>query len=165
MRQRRHQDAAPVPALLPRAADGLAVDRDHAAARKAVQTWPSGSEQPGTTEGGCRGRATHSRADERANARRKRGLLREPGRVAAGPAWASTSGPGIGGPCPIAAKIIDRDHRRDPDGQQPQLSACQQPRLSAGPVTWVKQIEQVLAAGSRDRRRCSSAGGDPAAGD
>jgi hypothetical protein len=62
---------------------------------------------------------------------------------------------GIGGPlADRGERLRARDHRRDPDGGQPgQCVPATEPLPRAGNLG--KEIEQVLTAGSRDRRRCS----------
>ena len=86
----------------------------------------------------------------RANARRKVDSSAGPRRAQHGQGLR----PGIGGPLPDRGeRPRPRDHRRDPDGQQPR-----QRMPAPAPLPRVrdlgKEIEQVLAAGSRDRRRC-----------
>jgi hypothetical protein len=60
----------------------------------------------------------------------------------------------IGGPlADRGERLRARDHRRDPDGEQPgQRVPAPAPIPRIGDLG--KEIEQVLAAGSRDRRRC-----------
>ena len=68
---------------------------------------------------------------------------------------------GIGGPLPDRGeRPRPRGHRRDPDGQQPGQrvpAAALLPRVR----DLGKQIEQVLAAGSRNRRRWHRRAGVP----
>ena len=94
----------------------------------------------------------------RANARRNVDSSAGP---RAAPSPASDLRPGVGGPLPDRGeRPRPRDHRRDPDGQQPG-----QRMPAAAPLPRVrdlgKEIEQVLAAGSRDRRRCHRRAGVP----
>ena len=79
----------------------------------------------------------------------------------AAPSPASTSGPASAAHCPIAANDLDPgDHRRDPDGEQPGQRVP-----AAAPLARVrdlgKEIEKVLAAGSRHGRRCHRRAGVP----
>ena len=119
----------------------FAVDRDHQP--------PAGPHGPGP-QPGAEGPVEHIPADQGERAP-ERGLLRRAaGRAQPGQHLRA----GVGGPLPDRGeRPRPRDHRRDPDGQQPG-----QRMPAPAPLPRVrdlgKQIEQVLAAGSRDRRRC-----------
>src|SRR5206468_7859092 len=70
-------------------------------------------------------------------------------------------GAGIGGPLPDRGeRPRPCDHGRDPGGQQPgqrMSAAASLPRVR----DLGEEMEQVLAAGSRDRRRCHRRAGVP----
>ena len=137
-----------LPVLVLRAADGLAVDaitsRPPACAALVCSQAPrTRSSTSGLT---------------RANARRNVDSSAGP---RAAPSPASTSGAGVGGPLPDRGeRPRPRDHRRDPDGEQPG-----QRMPAAAPLARVRdlgeEIEQVLAAGSAAWAKMSSAGGCP----
>jgi hypothetical protein len=137
-----------LPVLVLRAADGLAVDGDHEPA--------SGLHGPGV-QPAAENPVEHIGADQGEGTPEGGLLRRAAGRAQRG----QRLRPGIGGPLPDRGERPRiRDHRRDPDGQQPGQ------RVSApAPLPRVrdlgKQIKQVLAAGSRDRRRCHRRAGVP----
>jgi hypothetical protein len=126
--------------LVPRAADGLAVDRDDQPAAGLHGPGPEpGTEDPVENVGADQG----ERAAEC-------GLLR---RSAHRAQHRQGLRAGIGGPLPDRGeRPRPRDHRRDPHGQQPG-----QRMPAPAPLTRVrdlgKEIKKVVAAGSRDRRR------------
>ena len=141
-----------LPRLVLRAADGLAVDRDHQPA--------AGLHRPGV-QPGTENPVEHIGADQ-CEGTSEGGLLR---RAAGRAQYGQHLRAGIGGPLPDRGeRPRSRDHRRDPHGQQPGQ------RVPApAPLPRVrdlgKEIEQVLAAGSRDRRRCHRRAGSLAADD
>ena len=137
-----------LPGLALRAADGLAVDGDDqpAPARTALVH----SQAPRTrsrTSGLTRAKARRN-VDSSAGAA-DRAQHREHLRA------------GIGGPLPDRGERLRAgDDRRDPDGEQPGQrvpAAALLPRVR----DLGKEIEQVLAAGSRDRRRWHRRAGVP----
>jgi hypothetical protein len=137
-----------LPACALRAADGLAVDRDHQP--------PAGPHRPGV-QPRTENPVEHVGADQRERAP-EGGLLRRAARRAQHRQHLRA---GIGGPLPDRGeRPRPRDHRRDPDGQQPP-----QRMPAAAPLPRVrdlgKEIEQVLAASSRNRRRCHRRAGVP----
>ena len=137
-----------LPGLALRAADGLAVDGDHQPA--------AGLHGPGV-QPGAENPVQHVGADQGERAP-ERGLLRRPARRAQ---RGQDLRAGLGGPLPDRGeRPRPRDHRRDPDGQQPG-----QRMPAAAPLPRVrdlgKEIEQVLAAGSRNRGRCHRRAGVP----
>ena len=127
-----------LPFLVPRAADGLAVDGDHEPA--------AGLHRPGV-QPGTENPVEHIGADQ-CEGTPEGGLLRRAARRAQ---YGQHLRSRIGGPLPDRGeRPRSRDHRRDPHGQQPGQ------RVPApAPLPRVrdlgKEIEQVLAAGSRDR--------------
>ena len=137
-----------LPALALRAADGLAVDRDHQP--------PAGLHRPGV-QPGTDDPVERIGADQREGPP-ERGLLR---RAAGRAQHGQDLRAGIGGPLPDRGeRPRPRDHRRDPDGQQPGQ------RVPApAPLPRVrdlgKEIKQVLAAGSRNGQRCHQRAGVP----
>ena len=130
-----------LPVLVLRAADGLAVDRDDQP--------PAGPHGPGP-EPGTQDPVEHVGADQGERAP-ERGLLR---RAAFRAQHGQHIRPGIGGPLPDRSeRPRPRDHRRDPHGQQPRQrmpAASLLPRVR----DLGKEIEKMLAAGSRHGRRC-----------
>ena len=137
-----------LPALALGAADGLAVDRDHQP--------PAGPHRP-RPQPGAENPVQHIGADQRERPP-EGGLL---GCAADRAQRGQGLRAGIGGPLPDRGeRPRPRDHRRDPDGQQ-----RGQRMPAAAPLPRVrdlgKKIEQVLAAGSRDRRRCHRRAGIP----
>ena len=128
------------PVLFLRAADGLAVDSDDQPA--------AGLHGPGP-EPGTEDPVEHVGADQGERAA-EGGLLR---RSAHRAQHRQRLRAGIGGPLPDRGeRPRPRDHRRDPHGQQPG-----QRMPAPAPLPRVrdlgKEIEKVVAAGSRDRRR------------
>ena len=122
-------------------ADGLAVDRDHQPAGDLGGSGP----QPRTQN-----RAQPVSID-RGERPAERGLLRRPTPRAQ---RQQCLGTGIG--CPLtdrSERTRPSDHRRDPDRQQPS-HAVSPSTLLAGIRDLAQQINQVLAPGSRHRRRC-----------
>jgi hypothetical protein len=137
-----------LPCLVLRAADGLAVDGDHEPA--------AGLHRPGV-QPGTEDPVEHVRADQGEGAP-EGGLLR---RAAGRAQHRQRLRPGISGPLPDRGeRPRPCDHRRDPDGQQPGQRVP-----AAAPLPRVRdlgqEIEQVLAAGSRNRRRCHRRAGVP----
>jgi len=147
VRQRRHQVRG-LPVLVLRAADGLAVDGDHQTAADLYGPGP----QPGAED-----LVEHVRADQGERAP-ERGLLRR----AAGCAQPGQHvRPGIGGPLPDRGeRPRPRDYRRDPDGEQPG-QRMPPPALLPRVRDLAEEIEKVLAAGSRNGRRCHRRAGVP----
>ena len=140
VRQRRDQVRG-LPGLVLRAADRLAVDCDHQPA--------AGLHGPGV-QPGTENPVEHIGADQGEGTPEGGLLRRAAGRAQHGQHLRA----GVGGPLPDRGeRPRPRDHRRDPHGQQPG-----QRMTAAAPFPRVrdlgKEIEQVLAAGSRDRRRC-----------
>jgi hypothetical protein len=147
VRQRRDQVRG-LAVLVPGAADGLAVDGDHQAA--------AGPHRPGV-QPDAQDLVERIGADQGERAP-ERGLLR---RAAHRAQHGKDLRAGIGGPLPDRGeRPRSRDHRRDPGGQQPG-----QRMTAATPLARVrdlgKEIEKVLAARSRDRRRCHRRAGVP----
>jgi len=137
-----------LPVLVLRAADGLPVDGDHQPAAGPHRPRP----QPGTESP-----IEHIRADQGERPPERRFFRRAAGQAQHGEHLRA----GIGGPLPDRGERPGpRDHGRDPDGQQ-----SRQRMTAAASLARVrdlgKQIEQVLAAGSRDRRRCHRRAGVP----
>ena len=147
VRQRRDQVRG-LPVLVLRAADGLAVDRDHQ---------PAADLRGPGVQPGAEDLVEHVRADQGERAP-ERGLLRRAaGRAQPGQHLRA----GVGGPLPDRGeRPRPRDHRRDPDGEQPGQRVP-----AAAPLPRVrdlgKEIEKVLAAGSRHGRRCHRRAGVP----
>ena len=147
VRQRRDQVRG-LPGLALRAADGLAVDGDHQP--------PAGLHRPGV-QPGAENPVEHIGADQ-GEGTPERGLLRRAaGRAQPGQHLLA----GIGGPLPDRGeRPRPRDHRRDPDGEQPRQRVP-----ATAPLPRVRDLgeetEQVLAAGSRNRRRCHRRAGVP----
>jgi hypothetical protein len=147
VRQRRDQVRG-LPFLVLRAADGLAVDRDHQPA--------AGLCGPGV-QPGAENPVEHVRADQ-GEGTPERGLLRRAaGRAQPGQHLLA----GIGGPLPDRGeRPRPRDHRRDPGGEQPRQRVP-----ATAPLPRIRDLgeetEQVLAAGSRNRRRCHRRAGVP----
>ena len=145
--QRRDQVRG-LPCLVLGAADGLAVDGDHQPA--------AGPRGPGV-QPGAEHPVEHVGADQGERAPERR-LLRRPARRAQ---RGQDLRAGVGGPLTDRGKRPrPRDHRRDPDGQQPGQ------RVPApAPLPRVrdlgKEIQKVLAAGSRNRGRCHRRAGVP----
>jgi len=140
VRQRRDQVRG-LPGRILRAADGLAVDRDYQAAADLRRPRP----QPGTENLVELVRADHGERPPERRLLRRAARRAQPGQHVR---------PGIGGPLPDRGeRPRPRDHRRDPDGQQPGQRVP-----PPAPLPRVrdlgKEIEKVLAAGSRNRRRC-----------
>ena len=140
----------PVPAL--RAADGLAVDRDHQPAACPPRPRP----QPRAEDP-----VEHVRADQGERAPERRLLRRPACRAEPGQHLLA----GVGGPLPDRGeRPRPRDHRRHPDGQQPgegMPPPAPLPRVR----DLGKEVKQVPAAGSSHRggrwhRRASLVGGD-----
>ena len=150
VRQRRDQVRS-LSFLVLRAADGLAVDRDHQPAAD-----PHGpSVQPGTENP-----VEHVGTDQGERAP-ERGLLRRaPGRAQHGQHLRA----GISGPlADRGERPRPRDHRRDPGGEQPRqrvTAAALLPRVR----DLAKEIEEMLAAGSGNGRRCHRRAGVPRGG-
>jgi len=147
MRQRRDQvRGLPVPVF--GAADGLAVDRDH---QPAADLHGPGM-QPGAED-----LVQHVRADQGERAP-ERGLLR---RAASRAQAGQHVRPGVGGPLPDRGeRPRPGDHRRDPDGKQPG-QRMPPPALLPRVRDLGQEIEQVLAARSRNGRRCHRRAGVP----
>ena len=145
--QRRDQVRG-LPGLVLGAADGLAVDGDHQPAAGPYRPGP----QPGAED-----LVQPVRADQGERAP-ERGLLRR----AAGRAQPGQHvRPGVGGPLPDRGeRPRPRDHRRDPHGQQPR-QRMPPSALLARVRDLGQEIEQVLAARSRDGRRCHRRAGVP----
>jgi len=147
VRQRRYQ-VRRLPVLVLRAADGLAVDGDHQPA--------AGPNGPGM-QPGAEDPVEHIRADQGERAP-EGGLLRRPARRAE---CGQRLRPGVGGPLPDRGeRLRARDDCRDPDGEQARQrmpAAALLPRVR----DLGQEIEQVLAAGSRNRRRCHRRAGVP----
>ena len=130
-----------LPVLVLRAADGLAVDRDHQP--------PAGPHGPGV-QPGSEDPVEHVGADQGERAP-VGGLLRRA-------AFRSECGQhvraGVGRPLPDRReRPRPRDDRRDPHGEQPRQrmpAASLLPRVR----DLGKEIEKMLAAGSRHGRRC-----------
>jgi hypothetical protein len=147
VRQRRDQVRG-LPCLVPRAADGLAVDGDHQPA--------PGLHRPGV-QPGTEDAVEHIGADQ-GEGTPERGLLRRAaGRAQHGQHLRAR----IGGPLPDRGeRPRPRDHRRDPDGEQPRQRVP-----ATAPLPRVRDLgeetEQVLAAGSPNRRRCHRRAGVP----
>ena len=136
------------PVLVLRAADRLAVDRDHQPA--------AGLHGPGV-QPGTEDPVEHIGADQGEGTPEGGLLRRAAGRAQPGQHLRAR----VGGPLPDRGeRPRPRDHRRDPHGQQPR-----QRMPAPAPLPRVrdlgKEIEQVLAAGSRDRRRCHRRAGVP----
>ena len=147
VRHRRDQVRG-LPFLVLRAADGLAVDGDHQPA--------AGLHRPGV-QPGAGNPVEHIRADQ-GKPTPERGLLR---RAADRAQPGQHLRAGIGGPLPDRGeRPRPRDHRRDPDDEQPRQRVP-----ATAPLPQVRdlgeEIEQVLAAGSRHRRRCHRRAGIP----
>jgi len=145
--QRRDQVRG-LPCLVLGAADGLAVDGDHQPA--------AGPRGPGV-QPGAEHPVEHVGADQGERAPERR-LLRRPARRAQ---RGQDLRAGVGGPLTDRGKRPrPRDHRRDPDGQQPR-----QRMPAPAPLPRVrdlgKEIQKVLAAGSRNRGRCHRRAGVP----
>jgi len=128
-------------ALALRAADGLAVDRDHQP--------PAGPHGPGV-QPGPEDTVEHIGAEQSKRAP-VGGLLR---RAALRSQRREGLRPGIGGPLPDRGeRPRARDDRRDPGGKQPgQRVPPAAPFSRVGDLG--KEMEKVLAAGSRHGRRC-----------
>ena len=130
-----------LPAFPLRAADGLAVDRDDEPA--------AGPHGPGP-QPGAEDPVEHIGADqgERATVG---GLLR---RAAFRAEYGQRFRPGVGGPLPDRGERPRAgDDRRDPGGEQPgQRVPAAAPFPRIGDLG--KEMEKVLAAGSRHGRRC-----------
>jgi hypothetical protein len=140
VRQRRDQMRG-LPVLVLGAADCLAADRDHQPAADphgpGVQPGTEGLAEPGGAEQG-EGPA-------------ERGLLR---RAAGRPEPGQHAGPGVSGPLPdCGERPRPGDHRRYPGGEQ---AGQRMPASASLPRVrdLGREIEQVLAPGSRNRRRC-----------
>jgi len=147
VRQRRDQVRG-LPVLVLRAADGLAVDGDHQPAAGLHCPRP----QPGTENP-----VEHIRADQGEGTPERRLFRRAAGRAQ----HSQHLRAGVGSPLPDRGeRPRSRDHRRDPDGEQPG-----QRMTAAAPLPRIrdlgKEIKQVLAAGSRNRRRCHRRAGVP----
>ena len=129
-----------LPVLVLRAADGLAVDGDYQTAPDLHGPGP----EPGTED------LIEPAWVKQGEGPPERGLLR---RAAAGAQDGQHVLAGIGGPLPDRGERPGPgDHRRDPDGQQPgQRMPASAPLPRVGYLG--KEIEKVVAAGSRDRRR------------
>ena len=117
--------------------------------RPPARAAPVCSQAPGPVE--------HVGADQVERAAEGGLLRRAPGRAQHGQRLRA----GIGGALPDRGeRPRPRDHRRDPHGQQPR-----QRMTAAAPLPRVRdlgqEIEQVLAAGSRHRRRCHRRAGVP----
>jgi hypothetical protein len=147
VRQRRDQVRG-LPVLISCAADGLAVDGDHQPA--------AGPHRPGV-QPRAEYPVQHIGADQGERATEGGLLCRAAGRAQHGQHLRA----GVSGPlADRGERPRPRDHRRDPHGQQPGQ------RVPApAPLARVRdlgqEIEQVLAAGSRDRRRCHRRAGVP----
>jgi hypothetical protein len=147
VRQRRDQVRG-LPVFVLRPADGLAVDRDYQPPADLHRSGP----QPGAEDliqpvladqGEC--------APERGLLRRAAGRF-EPGQHV---------GPGIGGPLPDRGeRPRSRDHRRDPGGEQ-RGQRVPPPSLLPRVRDLGKGLEEMLAAGSRNERRCHRRAGVP----
>ena len=70
------------------------------------------------------------------------------------PSTASTSRPASAAHCPIAANDLEPAMTAAIPAASSPASGCRRPRFLARVRDLCKEIEQVLAAGSRDRRRC-----------
>ena len=136
--QRRDQVRG-LPCLVLGAADGLAVDGDHQPA--------AGPRGPGV-QPGAEHPVEHVGADQGERSP-EGGLLRRSARRAQ---HGQGLWPGVGGLLPDRGKRPrPRDHRRDPDGQQPgQRVPAPAPLPRVGDLG--KEIKKIVAAGSRDRR-------------
>jgi len=147
VRQRRDQVRG-LPVLVLRAPDGLAVDGDHQPA--------AGLHRPGV-QPGTEDPVEHISADQ-GECAPERGLLR---RAAGRSERGQDLRPGIGGPLPDRGeRPRPRDHRRDPGGEQPgqrMAAPASLPRVR----DLGEEVEQVLAPGSRNRRRCHRRAGVP----
>jgi hypothetical protein len=137
-----------LPGLVLRAADGLAVDGDDQPAADPYGPRPQpGAENP----------VQHVHADQGERAP-ERGLLR---RAADRAQPGQHVRPGVGSPLPDSGeRPRPRDHRRDTDGEQPG-QRVPPPAPLARVRDLGKEIEKVLAAGSRNGRRCHRRAGVP----
>jgi hypothetical protein len=137
-----------LPCLVLRAADGLPVDGDHQPAAGLHRSRP----QPRAGDP-----VEHIRADQGEGPPERRFFRRAADRAQHGEHLRA----GVGRPLPDRGeRFRARDHCRDPDGEQP----CQRvpaPASLARVRDLGKEIKQVLAAGSRDRRRCHRRAGVP----
>ena len=125
-----------LPVLVLRAADGLAVDRDHQPA-----AGPHGPGlQPGTED------PVEPSALTRANARRNVDSSAGP---RAAPSTASTSGPASAAHCPIAANDLDPAITAAIPTASSPASGCRRPRLFRGSGTWARRSRRywLRAAG------------------
>jgi hypothetical protein len=147
MRQGRDQVGG-LPFLAFRAADGLAVDGDDQPALGLHDPRP----EPGAND------PVEDVGADQCERAPEGGLLRRAARRAQ---HGQHLRAGIGGPLPNRGeRPRPRGHRRDPDGQQPgqrMPAAALLPRIR----DLSKQIKQVLAAGSRNRRRWHRRAGVP----
>jgi len=147
VRQSRDQ-VRRLPALALRAADGLPIDRDHQPAAGPHRPRP----QPGTENP-----VEHIGTDQGEGAPERRFFRCAADRAQHGEHLRA----GIGGPLPDCGERPRAcDDCRDPDGEQPgqRVTAA---ALLARIRDLGKEIKQVLAAGSRDRRRCHRRAGVP----
>jgi len=128
VRQRRDQVRG-LPGLVLRAADGLAVDRDHQPAaglhRPGVQP---GTENPVEHVGADHGEGTP-----------EGGLLRRAAGRGPRPGTASTSGPASAAHCPIAANDLDPAITAAIPVASSPASGCRRPRLFRGSGTWARR--------------------------
>jgi hypothetical protein len=129
-----------LPVLALRTADGLPVDGDHQSA--------AGPHGPGP-EPGTQNPVEHIGAEQGERSPEGGLLRRAAGRAQRGQDVRA----GVGGPLPDRGERPGpRDHRSDPDSQEPG-----QRMTAAFPLSRVrdlgKEIEKVVAAGIRDRRR------------
>ena len=137
-----------LPGLVLRAADGLPVDGDDSPA--------AGLHRPGV-QPGTGDPVENIWADQGEGPPERRFFRRTADRAQHGERLRA----GIGSPLPDRGERLRAcDYRRGPDGEQPR-QRVPAAALLARVRDLGKEIEQVLAAGSRDRRRCHRRAGVP----